>query len=77
MLFIINKEFLNKQMRLFANIINEEKKRIITINESQALSLLFEAASLGDIYQKYYSQIPEETFRQIVSADRRIKHIQK
>ena len=69
MLFIINKEFLNKQMRLFANIINEEKKRIITINESQALSLLFEAASLGDIYQKYYSQIPEETFRQIVSAD--------
>ena len=56
-------------MRLFANIINEEKKRIITINESQALSLLFEAASLGDIYQKYYSQIPEETFRQIVSAD--------
>lgn len=36
-------------MRLFANIINEEKKRIITINESQALSLLFEAASLGDI----------------------------
>ena len=31
--------------------------------------MLFEAASLGDIYQKYYSQIPEETFRQIVSAD--------
>lgn len=56
-------------MRLFANFINEEKKRIITINESQALSLLFEAASLADIYQKYYSQIPEETFRQIVSAD--------
>ena len=56
-------------MRLFANIINEEKKRVITINESQALSLLFEAVSLGDIYQKYYSQIPEETFRQIVSAD--------
>jgi len=69
MLFIINKEFLNRQMRLFANILNEEKKRIITINESQALSLLFEAASLGDIYQKYYSQIPEETFRQIISAD--------
>lgn len=69
MLFIINKVFLNRQMRLFAKIINEEKKRIITINESQALSLLFEAASLGDIYQKYYSQIPEETFRQIVSAD--------
>ena len=31
--------------------------------------LLFEAASLNDVHKKYYSQIPEEEFRQIVAAD--------
>ena len=30
---------------------------------------LFEAASLGDIYTKYYSDIPEDVFNQIVSSD--------
>ena len=32
-------------------------------------SLLLEAASLSDVYKNYYSNIPEEEFRQIVSAD--------
>ncbi len=32
-------------------------------------SLILEAASLADVYQKYYSQIPEEEFKQIVAAD--------
>ena len=41
----------------------------IKITEAQAFDLLLEAASLGDVYQKYYNQIPEEEFRQIVSAD--------
>ncbi len=31
--------------------------------------LLLEAASLADVHQKYYNQIPEEEFRQIVAAD--------
>ena len=49
---------------------NESKsKRNIIITESQAFNLLFEAASLDDVYEKYYSQIPEEEFKQIVSAD--------
>ena len=41
----------------------------IKITEAQAFDLLLEAASLGDVYQKYYNQIPEEEFRKIVSAD--------
>ena len=41
----------------------------IKITEAQAFDLLLEAASLGDVYQKYYNQIPEEEFKQIVSAD--------
>lgn len=32
-------------------------------------SLLFEAYSLSDVYQKYYSQIPENEFKQIVASD--------
>ena len=53
-------------MKLFARIDN---KRTIMITESQAMNLLFEAASIQDIYQKYYSDIPEDTFQQIISAD--------
>lgn len=53
-------------MKLFADI---REKKIIMITESQALDLLFEAATIQDIYQKYYSHIPQETFQQIISAD--------
>lgn len=56
-------------MKLFA-LINEEKpRRTIMITESQAWDLLLEAATIQDIYQKYYTQIPQEIFQQIVSAD--------
>lgn len=40
----------------------------IILSESQYM-YLFEAASLGDIYTKYYSDIPEDVFNQIVSSD--------
>lgn len=40
----------------------------ILITESQ-FRYLFEAATLSDIYTKYYSKIPEDIFRQIISAD--------
>ena len=40
----------------------------IIINESQFINL-FEAATLSDIYEKYYSKIPKEEFNQIISAD--------
>lgn len=53
-------------MRLFANI---NKKRTIMITESQAMDLLFEAATIQDIHQKYYSNIPQDIFQQIISAD--------
>jgi hypothetical protein len=53
-------------MKLFARIDN---KRTIMITESQAMNLLFEAASIQDIYQKYYSNIPQDIFQQIISAD--------
>lgn len=56
-------------MRLFANIYESEPNRIITINESQVMSLLFEAATIQDIHEKYYSDIPEDIFKQIVSSD--------
>lgn len=57
-------------MRLFADIITEEKrKRVITINESQVFDLILEAATIQDIHQKYYSQIPEDVFNQIISSD--------
>ena len=46
-----------------------KQRKTITITESQAFDLLLEAASLDDVYQKYYNQIPEEEFRQIVAAD--------
>lgn len=56
-------------MKLFA-LINEEKpRRTIIITESQVWDLLLEAATIQDIYQKYYTQIPQEIFQQIVSAD--------
>lgn len=51
----------------YANI--NESKKIITINESQIMTLLFEAATIQDIYQKYYSQIPQETYIQIITSD--------
>ena len=40
----------------------------IILRESQFINL-FEAATLNDIYTKYYSKIPEDIFRQIISAD--------
>lgn len=40
----------------------------IILRESQ-FRYLFEAATLNDIYTKYYSKIPEDIFRQIISAD--------
>lgn len=40
----------------------------IIINESQFINL-FEAATLDDIYTKYYSKIPQDIFNQIISAD--------
>ena len=38
----------------------------IILSESQYM-YLFEAASLGDIYTKYYSDILEDVFNQIVA----------
>ena len=40
----------------------------ILINESSFIKL-FEATNLSDIYQKYYSKIPQDEFNEIVSAD--------
>ena len=40
----------------------------IIISESAFLRL-FEAASLEDIYQKYYSKIPQDAFNQIIQSD--------
>lgn len=40
----------------------------IILKESQ-FRYLFEAATLNDIYTKYYSKIPEDIFREIISAD--------
>ena len=38
----------------------------IILSEAQYM-YVFEAASLGDIYTKYYSDIPEDVFNQIVA----------
>ncbi len=40
----------------------------ILITESQ-FRYLFEAATLSDIHDKYYSKIPEDIFKEIISAD--------
>lgn len=40
----------------------------ILINESSFIKL-FESTNLSDIYQKYYSNIPQDEFNEIVSAD--------
>lgn len=40
----------------------------ILINESSFIKL-FEATNLSDIYQKYYSNIPQDEFNEIVSSD--------
>lgn len=53
-------------MKLFTNLY---KEKTILITESQAIDLLFESATIQDIYQKYYSQIPQDIFQQIISAD--------
>ena len=53
-------------MKLFTKL-NENK--VIMITESQAMDLLIEAATIQDIYQKYYSNIPQDIFQQIISAD--------
>ena len=56
-------------MRLFANIDEEKERKTIIITESQSMTLLFEVANIEDIYQKYYSSIPYETFQKIISSD--------
>ena len=56
-------------MRLFANIEEIKDRKVITITESQMFGLIFEAATIQDIYQKYYSNIPQDVFQQIISAD--------
>ena len=55
-------------MKLFANIQNTDKKTIF-ITESQMMDLLIEAATIQDIYQKYYAQIPQDIFQKIISYD--------
>ena len=52
-------------MKLFANIQNTDKKTIF-ITESQMMDLLIEAATIQDIYQKYYAQIPQDIFQKII-----------
>ncbi len=56
-------------MRLFASIQEIKDRKIITITESQMFDLILEAATVQDIYQKYYSNIPEDIFQEIISAD--------
>ena len=56
-------------MRLFANIEETKDRKVITITESQMLDLINEAATIQDIYQKYYSNIPQDIFQEIISAD--------
>lgn len=56
-------------MRLFANIQEIKDRKIITITESQMFDLILEAATVQDIYQKYYSNIPENEFWDIIKAD--------
>lgn len=53
-------------MYLFASPCSD---RVVYITESQVLDLLLEAASLDDIYDKYYSGIPRDDFNKIVSSD--------
>ena len=56
-------------MRLFATIQEIKDRKIITITESQMFDLILEAATVQDIYQKYYSNIPQDIFQEIISAD--------
>lgn len=56
-------------MRLFTNIEETKDRKVITITESQMFDLILEAATIQDIYQKYYSNIPQDIFQQIISAD--------
>lgn len=56
-------------MKLFANIQETKNGKVITITESQMFDLILEAATIQDIYQKYYSNIPQDIFQQIISAD--------
>lgn len=44
-------------------------KRTIMITESQMLSLLFESVAVSDIYKKYYLNMPEKTFYNIIQSD--------
>lgn len=46
-----------------------DQKKTIVITESQMLSLMLEAIAIPDIYKKYYSDIPEETFYKIIQSD--------
>ena len=56
-------------MRLFANIEETKDRKVITITESQMFDLILEAATIQDIHQKYYSNIPQDIFQEIISDD--------
>ena len=46
---------------------NMKKRKTIVLSEAQMRDLILEAMSVGDIYQKYYSDIPEEVYRTVVT----------
>lgn len=55
-------------MKLFVNL-TEHNTRTVILTESQFQELLFEAATLQDIHDKYYQKIPYEEYHKVVSAD--------
>lgn len=55
-------------MKLFVNL-TECNRRTVILTESQFQELLFEAATLQDIHDKYYQNIPYEEYHKVVSAD--------
>ena len=67
-LFIVKRKNVSKQLHQIYSLlerIDSTFQDIRLLNEE----LILEAASLSDVYQKYYSNIPEEEFKQIVAAD--------
>ena len=66
--FIYNNGKVDNVVMFSSKKIKIIEKENIDLNESQNIALLNEA-ELKDIYQKYYNNIPEETFWQIVKAD--------
>ena len=45
----------------------KRKRRTIMLSEAQMKDLILEAMSVDDIYQKYYSDIPEDVYRAVVT----------